>query len=98
MSNLASVRNSSPASPESRPPSGAVSPRRYRPVSRPRIRGKYGIRPRPKCSQAGATSASAPRLSRLYSFWALTKRLEWWMYEVQSASAICQPLKFEQPM
>jgi len=80
----------------SRVPSGGFSPRLYFPLSRPEASGKKGRNPRPKCSQEGSTSCSTLRSSSEKRFCAETKRVP--PAAVQSASAICQPVKLELPM
>src|SRR2546430_11346091 len=84
-------------SPASRVPGAGGSPRRYLPLSRPEASGKNGSRPSPKRSQAGITSVSASRATRLYWFCALTNGVRCPVRAVHPTSAICQPAKLELP-
>ena len=78
-------------------PSGAGSPRRYLPVSRPYASGKNGSTPTPTCSHAGTSSASAERSYNEYLFCADTNGVVPALCAAQSASTTCQPAKFDDP-
>ena len=51
----------------------------------------------PASAQAGTTSSSIPRSSRLHGFWAVTKAHQPRSRETARARSICSPEKLEQP-
>ena len=78
-------------------PEPAAWPRRCLPVSNPLASGVYGIIPTSKWAHAGITASSTDRSRRLYSFWALTNLVRPRLRATQSASAICQLSRFDDP-
>ena len=79
-------------------PTAPARPRRYLPVSRPEASGKNGTKPMPSSSQAGSTSRSASRTSRLYSFWTAVNGVRPCSSATAAASRSWSASKLEAPI